>query len=475
MKSMNSLFVSIALIFSILISFVGTEANASAPAKLLKYTNMIDISDSETSLNLRYEDYGWYLKVNNVTNKGIYFTNGGDINIDNTTFDYTTVKSGYVGNGKERFYIMPHLNGVNASTPISNEIFSITGRCYVDGAALDGANRKWSFRNGDGGTVGYKLEDSEGNTLKTGSWYTFEVTVDLTKTATGGNTLKILFTEDSDTNPHVIEINKEYAASTLTRVQVDMYQTGAGAIYWHNVKTGCYGSPIDKSSVLSVGSDAGSEDWVVDHGQNNISFRMNSAISGLTKDHVYVIDGSGQKINATQINVTYLDEDIGGDGNDDVIVTAALSENLAEWSTYVLTVDAACYTGYVEVGSNGYISVSDMNFNFRTPSGNFCIKDPVVTMVGEEVKFDTYIINQEAPTALTAILAVYDARGRMISVKPITVSNAFQTNTIDGYNLQIQAPLNDGQTAKFFLINGWGDLEPLFGKSWQITYADLNP
>jgi len=218
----------------------------------------------------------------------------------------------------------------------------------------------------------------------------------------------------------------------------------------------------EKASILSVGSDGSG---VVPFGQNEVQFKLDKEIPGLTKDHVVVKNSQMVENNATAISVT-------SDGTYPIVI-ATLENNLDPWSNYNVIVKNTAYAGYKEISGSDVVNVTDLTMAFTTPSAPLDIREAEFTITASSVTADTDVRNETSnPENITLILTNKDANGIMKSVVPDKKTVA-SLGGEEHYTLGTS--FAEGDTAKLFVIKDLANPVQVFDKYWAIGYDSSTP
>jgi len=210
---------------------------------------------------------------------------------------------------------------------------------------------------------------------------------------------------------------------------------------------------IAKSQILSVGSSG-----EVAHSQNEISFKLSENIPLLTQEHISAVSEGGRKVKASSVSVA-------SDG-DGYVVDAVMEGNLSPWSAYTLKIDPSCYSDYKEIYNGTIRNVTSIEKEFYTSAAPFDIKEPVFTSDADKISAMADLINTTGTARdVCFVFSVFsDGRQDAVSSKSYPSFEA----VYPGETLKHETSIADRKYARFFVINGWENPVPLFGKFWTV-------
>lgn len=447
MKKILSLFISLMLIFSVSATFA---ADTEYPLAKI----MLDISgEGITSASNKIGD-GISLFGNEQTSSGVYNVRA-DKNIMGENVVIINKRPSYSGSGINN-------NDTRMQISTSNiDSGSVSFRFKLYLAASSDGNLAMRMRQGSSGyAVTQDIMKLEPECFK---WYDIETFVDFESTT--DNCYIAAFNTDGSLHKR-IDFTCDFTDKTLgyfflwgTPTSTAMPQgapsvvSGEEAFYAMKDFSIVHTTGDKKATITSIASDG-----MANHSQPNLSFTLSQNIPSLTKDHVSVKIDGGAETKASSVTS-------GSDGS----VSAVLEANLAPWTSYTLVISPECYSGYMEIASDALRAVTPITGKFYTSAAPFDIKEPVFNYDGTKLSADTQIINTTgASEDVTLVFASYDSEGR---VKKIT-STTYAEFLADypGEDVTVADAVSEGDSLRLFVINGWENKTPLFGKSWSVNY-----
>ncbi len=291
--------------------------------------------------------------------------------------------------------------------------------------------------------------------LKKDTWYKFESVLDLSKTT---NNFIVTYTEETDSNPHVVTARTSVSSSKFTQYQI---YTGIAAnsgniVYYDDLKLEYEDIPYEKAKITSVGS-AG----VAEGGQNVLSFELSNVIPGLTQEHIIVKNKeTNEEIGAESITVS---------GEATQTVSATLSSNLASWAEYDLIIDSSAFgeTSVQRIGRQDATPVTDITKSFTTTKPPFAAKSFSFTALEGVLTAKGLVANTTGtPKDMSFVFASFDSQGR---IKAITSTKHAGFNNSAGEYLEASVSTEGTNKLNFFVIDDWSTRNPLFGASYRVN------
>ncbi len=439
MKKIISLFVSIIIVLSMLISVAVFNVSAAEPIVIEKHTPILDISSDAV-----FNSWSYYLstrympKVNGTVNKALY------VSTNTWPFENGAIK---MMPGSNLEFI---LNTDPANTGYDTLLYTSGVFKVKFDVKMDAGTTLTLLRLGEIGTSAKYITPS--GTFSTvaansGKWYNVEIIADMDNNVW---TAKLLDMETENAEPIV---NSDAFTMNTTGAWLRALIPANKNIYIRNINTSHtgYGTLSDITSVDS--------DGVVEARQNTISFELDTPISGLAAEHISILNGNYEEVMQAQSIIPS-----SGEGTE---ITAVMNDDFEGWTNYYLKIDSAVYDGYKRYDGDGNeIPIADIIEGFRTPASEFDARASRTISAGT-VTYEAEIANKNIPNLpVTLMLAIYDDEtGSMVSITHHSVANCYNP---DGSTITetISASIADGQTPKLFMINGWNGMRRLFGREW---------
>ena len=477
MKRIFSLFLSLVLISSMVLSSIVVEALPNAGS-----TKLVKVIYDATGKKMAhsYSGSGRYAG---------YYENGKKIDIPAMVLSvYGTTMDGpddsmayyYSRSGKDHnINIYPDntklpasVNDSNPRTSATSGVHIISGKYMANKAKSDGTI-DWAVdsRGNVSNTVKLNRTSSSAaatfslTNLMANTWYEYVYKIDLDSPQ---QTFTLTYRAiNSAADEFTINETKNISVERINSIRLDKDFDELTSEYYHAYKDLKYivddtASNLEKAKITSVGSDGITDGGVpvIDHSQNKIQFKLDKEIVGLSEKHIRVESASSVN-SAADINVD-------SDGSS-YIVTTTLTENLEPWTEYKLIVGKEAYTGYKEVSGTSYVDVTDITADFKTPSAPLDARAEI--NLSGKATFD--LASTSASTDMTIVYTNKAADG---SMKEITSAGYTVNNqTINDEEIEFNGSFDDGDVAKLFIIKSWSNPVPLFGKFYSADSYGVTP
>lgn len=304
----------------------------------------------------------------------------------------------------------------------------------------------WTMNPLGGISEGAALNDA----LKADTWYSFKWEI------VTGSYIQVSFAEIGSDSPHLVTKKWNYSSDTFTYLRLNTNLSDGESMYLDDIKMYYDSVPYEKAKILSVGTDG-----VVNYNQNTVSMELSQKIPELKSEHIKVINKqTNEVINADTIAVS---------GDTTQTVQINLASNLAAWSEYTISIDAASFgEGVVQrVGNQQPTAVTGLTYDFETNRPPFASRPFVFTNIGDTLNAKALVSNTSGePKNMQFIFANFDASGRFVSIVP-TEHAGFVSS--DGAYLEANTPTQGSEKFNFFVIDDWTSRKPLFGANYMVN------
>ncbi len=354
---------------------------------------------------------------------------------------------------------------LNLNLPQDKGIVTVEGKIYLSSVnAKDDSIMLWWYKAPTGTSRGhydlkmeYKTEDPDnpvatldGVEIKIGEYNTFKYVIDV-------DNLKLTsyYNDSEPKEKDGFSTAANFNRLAYFRIQPKFTKSMPGYFRLDDVKIT---TTYKQGEILSVNSDADAA-----YNSAALSFEMDSLpLKSLIDNPEYIeVTGGTSKLVGSSVTI------------DGTKVNVILSGNLESSTTYELKILKDAYVNDVSVDSAG-----DITKSFNTKMSDFDIRVPSYSLAGEDLTISTEISNYvdsggAKDVTLMAVTYEVDSGGKKrivdIDADSYTVDEGTSRNvSVDGIRISAN------RIVKMYVIDGWAGKRPVFGKSWEKTYDEIN-
>ncbi len=367
------------------------------------------------------------------------------------------------------YYLNANSAGVTDST-MNGGIYTFSGKFRCDKSKGDGSGLI-DFSTCEISAGGNEFTGMSAY-LEAGVWYKYKFIVD---DSGSSPVVTVAFYNvditDSFGNPTEVYIESAGISGETCTIRTDMDISDYSASFNSSLPYISYkhmkyekefpNDTVQQATILSVDSDGGG----VAPNQNQLTFRLDNAISGLTKDHIMMeIDGlPSSKVTASEIVAL-------SDGGKTVTVEFP-GEGFTSWTNYNLYIDPVVYDGYVKRTGGSKVTQNELKLTFPVKAEGLSMREKTPpAQDGSNITFTMeYVDTDSVAKPITLLLSVFGSDGKMTDFTSVTPPMLSTNNTT--IDVSASAAFTSGSSAKLFAIDGWSGKTPYFNRDWEVNVA----